>query len=90
MELKASCNGHGLELAVRDTGPGIGRRRCRTCSSRSSAATSRTGRMPGTWGWGLFLVKSHLHALNGRCTVESRPGEGSTFRVRVPIEGATA
>ena len=36
-------------------------------------------------GLGLFLVKSHIHALKGRIDIDSRPGHGTTFTVGIPI-----
>jgi signal transduction histidine kinase len=37
-------------------------------------------------GLGLFLIKSHVGALNGEITVESKPGSGSTFTVILPTK----
>jgi signal transduction histidine kinase len=36
-------------------------------------------------GLGLFLVKSHVEALNGRITIESKPGEGTLFKIAFPL-----
>jgi signal transduction histidine kinase len=38
----------------------------------------------GHLGLGLFLVDSHVKAMGGECRVESTPGVGTTFRVRLP------
>lgn len=35
-------------------------------------------------GLGLFLVKSHVEAINGQLTIESTPGKGTTFIITVP------
>lgn len=43
-----------------------------------------TRQAPGT-GLGLFLVKSVIEAHGGSVWVESNPGEGSTFKVELPI-----
>lgn len=42
--------------------------------------------LPGT-GLGLTLVEHVARAHGGSVTVESRPGEGSTFSIRIPLEG---
>jgi signal transduction histidine kinase len=42
--------------------------------------------LPGT-GLGLTLVEHVARAHGGNVTVESRPGEGSTFSIRIPLEG---
>jgi signal transduction histidine kinase len=42
--------------------------------------------LPGT-GLGLTLVEHVARAHGGSVAVESRPGEGSTFSIRVPLEG---
>jgi signal transduction histidine kinase len=35
-------------------------------------------------GLGLFLVRAHIDALNGRCMVQSEIGKGTTFSVTLP------
>lgn len=36
-------------------------------------------------GMGLYLVKSQIEALGGHISVESQPGEGATFTVKLPL-----
>lgn len=43
------------------------------------------GKMEGR-GLGLYLVKNHVNALNGKVTVESTPNQGSKFTVELPKE----
>jgi len=40
---------------------------------------------PGGKGLGLYLIKQQAEKLNGRIEVESTPGNGSTFKVILPV-----
>ena len=52
---------------------------------RADPARSRTGERPGT-GLGLAITKWIAEAHGGSITVQSRPGRGSVFTVRLPME----
>jgi signal transduction histidine kinase len=68
---------------VRDDGPGIRLQEQRAIFERFRRATS-TRRTEGA-GLGLAIVKAIAEAHRGRVEVDSRPGEGATFTVVIPV-----
>lgn len=62
-------------LSVKDTGEGIPEQHLPSIFGRFS----HVGDKPGGSGLGLALVKRLVEAQGGQVSVESRPGEGSTF-----------
>jgi signal transduction histidine kinase len=72
-------------LRVRDTGPGIpADEQSRIFDRLFRGDTSRTER---GLGLGLSLVKAVVEAHGGTVQVASEPGRGSTFSVRLPLDG---
>jgi signal transduction histidine kinase len=41
-------------------------------------------------GVGLFIVKKYVELLNGKISVQSSPGRGTTFTVTIPANEAAA
>ena len=78
----ASAAGGGIELAVSDTGYGIPTEELVRIFEPFRQVGG--GRASGV-GLGLFLVRRLAEALGGRVDVESHIGEGSTFRVWLPL-----
>lgn len=73
-----------VELSVSDQGMGISPEDLPRLFDRHFRPRARiVRRLPGT-GLGLSIVKSIVEAHGGAIHVESAPGEGSTFRVRLP------
>ena len=76
-------------LTVRDTGIGIAPGDLPHIFERfwrADPARSRTGQRPGT-GLGLAITKWIAEAHGGSITVQSRPGRGTVFTVRLPRGG---
>jgi putative PEP-CTERM system histidine kinase len=68
-----------LVFSVRDTGRGMSEEFIRTSLFRPLATTKPTG-----LGVGLSQCRSIVEMLGGAITVESQPGTGTTFSVRLP------
>lgn len=80
--------GRFIQLAVQDSGPGIAEEDLPRVFSRIYRTGYRTIEGLGDNGIGLPLVKTLTEALGGRVWVQSRPGEGTTFEVLLPLEPA--
>ncbi len=73
--------GHVI-VRVQDTGPGIGPEHQAQIFEKFGRAGGST--KPGT-GLGLFLSRSFAEAHGGSLDVESTPGEGAVFVLRLPV-----
>ncbi len=71
-------------LSVRDTGVGMPPERTDELFELFAQADSSTTRRYNGLGMGLTLVQRCVRLLGGEVTVESQPGAGSEFRVRLP------
>lgn len=76
--------------AVRDYGPGIAAEHLPRLTERFYRVDVTESRAQGGTGLGLALVKHIMNRHRGRMSIESRPGEGATFTVRLPISTGTA
>ncbi len=76
-----------LVISVSDTGPGIQPEEIgRIFDKYYQSDAKSNGGARGT-GLGLAVVKAVAEAHGGRATVESAPGEGSTFKIFLPLRG---
>lgn len=74
-----------LTLSVIDNGPGIASsEHARIFDRFYRGKQAESAQIPGT-GLGLSMVTLIAQAHNGRLTLESRPGEGSTFTLWFPL-----
>jgi len=77
-------------LEVSDTGVGIAPAHIPHIFDRMYRVDSARDRAAGGTGLGLAIVKGLSDALGARIEVQSTPGEGSTFRVLMPVEPGAA
>ncbi|OGS74675.1 MAG: hypothetical protein A3F91_13120 [Flavobacteria bacterium RIFCSPLOWO2_12_FULL_35_11] len=75
-----------IYFEVRDTGIGIVSNKINTVFGAFSQAKSDTSRIYGGTGLGLTIVKKLVGLLNGVIKVESIFGEGSVFKITLPIK----
>jgi signal transduction histidine kinase len=82
---------HGFVcFAVSDNGIGLARRHLRKIFDRFYQVDSSLARKAEGCGLGLSIVKFIVDAHKGTISVESKPGHGSTFTVRLPVAEAAA
>lgn len=72
-------------IAVADTGPGIAASDQQRIFEEFQQADDSDSRTKGGTGLGLSIAKRIIELHGGSIAVESRVGEGSTFRVRLPV-----
>ncbi len=82
VELSVRVTSQGQIWEVRDQGPGIPEAEQGRIFERFYRAQAAKAK-PGT-GLGLAIVKHLCRLMGGEVAVESRPGEGATFRVILP------
>ncbi|KOQ70642.1 hybrid sensor histidine kinase/response regulator [Stenotrophomonas maltophilia] len=79
-------NGGGVCFEVHDSGPGINAEQQERLFHRFEQADGpRTASRYGGSGLGLAICQELAVAMGGRIDVESSPGKGARFRVRLPL-----
>ncbi len=83
IDIEAGSDGDLAILKVRDRGVGIPLAEQSRIFQRFERAS--TGRSVSGLGLGLYIVRQIVDAHGGRIEVASRPGQGSTFTVMLPL-----
>ncbi len=81
-------DGEVFELRVDDSGIGMTPEQVGNLFQPFTQAESSTTRQFGGTGLGLSIVLRLVRLMDGEVTVESTPGEGSSFVIRVPLSAA--
>jgi two-component system, OmpR family, sensor histidine kinase KdpD len=90
VSVHARRSGRRVVVRVVDQGPGIApAERARIFEPFYRGATSRRGAWTGS-GLGLAIAKGFVEANGGTISVESLPGQGSSFVVSLPIQREAA
>lgn len=85
-QLTETADTSEIYFEVRDTGIGIVSNKINTVFGAFSQAKSDTSRIYGGTGLGLTIVKKLVGLLNGSIRVESIFGEGSVFKITLPLK----
>jgi two-component system, OmpR family, sensor kinase len=85
--LAVSIENEGPEavLTVADSGPGMDEQTLEHAFERFYRADPSRARVSGGAGLGLAIVAAVVEAHGGSVAIESEPGAGTTFRVRLPL-----
>ena len=75
-----------MEFSVTDTGIGMTPNQCQRVFEPFTQADVTTSRKYGGTGLGLAIVSSFCDLMGGTIALDSRPGEGSRFTVKLPVE----
>ncbi|MBC2639958.1 MULTISPECIES: cell wall metabolism sensor histidine kinase WalK [unclassified Rhodococcus (in: high G+C Gram-positive bacteria)] len=82
--VRLSTTEQSVVLEVADTGPGLSEQDAARVFERFYRTDASRTRESGGSGLGLSIVSALVAAHRGSVTVDSRPGEGATFRVELP------
>ena len=85
LEVSAGVGG-GVGFVVRDTGPGLNDEQKQRLFRRfEQAEGARTAARYGGSGLGLAICQELAMAMGGGISVDSAPGQGTAFRVQLPL-----
>ena len=83
--IRAKASGNDFKLAVEDTGPGIAPEDQAQIFEAFHQVDSTITKQKGGTGLGLSISKRFIEMHGGTISLTSTLGEGSTFRVQIPV-----
>ena len=90
VRVAAGLRDGAFTVAVSDTGPGIPPEERDRIFEKFHQIDNSSTRTKGGTGLGLAIAKEIVEMHGGRIWVESTPGQGSTFRLELPVRAAAA
>lgn len=85
IEISGARTDREVSIAIRDPGCGIPAEHQPRLFERFYRVDKARSRKLGGTGLGLAIVKHIVYAHRGRITVDSAPGQGSTFTIHLPL-----
>ena len=85
IEISAKAEGKQIIMKVTDTGAGIAQDHLPRIFERFYVVDKSRSRKLGGTGLGLSIVKHIVGLHNGRITVVSEQGKGTTFEITLPL-----
>jgi two-component system, OmpR family, sensor kinase len=88
VEIAAEPDGDGLDIVVRDDGPGMAPHVAERAFEPFYRGDASRDRRTGGVGLGLSLVRRIVEAHGGRVELDTAPSRGTAFRLHLPARGA--
>jgi len=86
IELMVKDSEHGLWFDISDNGPGIKKEDLKHLFEKFYRGAEAKQRVVRGLGLGLYYVKQIVEAHGGTIMVQSKPGEGTTFHIKIPTD----
>ena len=86
IKLEVKDRDHCLWISVADNGPGIKKEDLKHLFEKFYRGAEAKQRVIRGLGLGLYYVKQIVEAHGGNITVQSKPGEGTTFHIKIPTD----
>jgi two-component system phosphate regulon sensor histidine kinase PhoR len=90
IDLMVKDNDHCLWVRVSDNGPGIKKEDLKHLFEKFYRGAEAKQRVVRGLGLGLYYVKQIVEAHGGTIAVQSKPGEGTTFHIKIPTDDGPA
>ena len=85
INVTATCESELCTILVRSTGPGITTRQIRNLFRMKRRGNKDLSLSQPGFDFGLALASEILSSLGGSLTVQSQPGKGATFAIKLPL-----